>query len=85
MTAPATVMELDDLLDALANHYEGFDGSTSIDKATQGDLRDIFDQLVNFYALGDGMNFSCSDELWIIYDSLVEIYSERFAFEMSDD
>ena len=52
MTAPATVMELDDLLDALANHYEGFDGSTSIDKATQGDLSDVFDQLASFYALG---------------------------------
>lgn len=85
MTAPATVLQLDDLLDELAAHYEGNDAVTTIDDATKEDLRDIFDTLADFYSFGEGGKFDDADELWTIYDSLAVIYDQKSDYDLDDN
>ena len=82
----ANDVDLTILFDKMADHYgDSNEDITDMDISDAEALVEVFDKMADFYSFGPGKYFDDATDLWIIYDSLAELFGRASDFLLEDE
>jgi len=79
-------VDLTILFDKLAEHYgDGSGNITDMDTSDTDVLVAVFDKMADFYSFGAGSKLDDATDLWVIYDSLSEMFGSASDYWLEDE
>lgn len=73
------------MFELLTEHYAKGSGDLNFDNRETTSLVYIFEELADFYSIGDGMDYDPTEDLWVIFDDLAELFGASNDFVLDED